>query len=496
MNRTRTTILSVLVPLLLLGTGAFTLDAGAADVAMLGNTPSRNMADQAQGLPTTWDPQSGANIKWTQEVGSQSYAGPVVAEGRVYVGTNNETPRDPSITGDKGVLMAFDADKGTFLWQLVHDKLAAGRVNDWPLQGICSTPYVDGEDVYYVSNRAEIVRADARGFADDENDGPFTAESKTSADHGDIEWQLDMINDLDVFPHNLAAGSPIVVDGVLFTVTGNGVDEGHINVPSPFAPSFLAVDAKTGKVLWEDATPGEKILHGSWSNPAYGVMGGKAQVVFPGGDGWLYSFDPKSGKLIWKFDCNPKDSQWRLGGAGTRNNIIAMPVIHNDRVYISVGQDPEHGEGLGHLYAIDGTMEGDVTEKGVIWHRGGEDFHRSMSTVAIEGDIVYVSDLTGFLYALDIDTGKEHWKYDTFAAVWGSPYVADGKVYLGDEDGDVVVLKTGKEMEVLSEVNMGSAVYTTPIAKDGVLYILSRKELFAIEEGAGKKPAPQAAAGR
>ena len=460
----------------------------AQEVAMYGGTPSRNMVSSETGLPATWDIDSGANVLWRQPAGSQSYAGPVVADGKVFIGTNNEGERDPKITGDKGNLMAFTAKDGEFLWQVVHDKLPDGRLHDWPLQGICSTPYIEGDRVYYVSNRAEVVAADIDGLTDGKNDGPFTAEKYKGKKDGDILWSLDMIGDLDVFPHNLAAGSPLVVGDLLFTITGNGVDEGHINVPSPFGPSFLAINKNTGKVVWENADPGEKILHGSWSNPAYGVAGGKAQVIFPGGDGVVYSFEPKTGKLIWKFDANPKDSVWRLGGAGTRNNIISTPVFYDGVVYIAVGQDPEHGEGGGHLWAIDASKTGDVTGKAALWHRGGEDYRRTISTVAIHDGLLYAADLSGFLYCLDAKTGKHHWTYDTFAAVWGSPFVADGKVYLGDEDGDVVILKAGTKMEVLAEVNMGAAVYTTPVAQDGVLYILSRKELFALKDGIPAKP--------
>ncbi len=158
-----------------------------------------------------------------------------------------------------------------------------------------------------------------------------------------------MIGELDVFPHNLAAGSPLIVGDLLFTVTGNGVDEGHVNIPAPRAPSFVAVNKKTGELVWESAAPGDEHPPRQWSNPAYGVIGGKPQVIFPGGDGWLYSFEPKTGKLLWKFDCNPKDSVWELGRRGTRNNVISTPVIYDDMVYIGVGQDPEHGEGAGQL---------------------------------------------------------------------------------------------------------------------------------------------------
>jgi outer membrane protein assembly factor BamB len=480
----------------LLGFSLAAVPAFAGEAGMFGGTPQRNMVSDEKGLPATWDVETGENVKWRQPLGSQSYGGPVVAGGRIFVGTNNEGQRNPEIVGDRGNVMVFDAASGEFLWQAAHGKLPAGRVHDWPLQGVCSAPYVEGDRLWYVSNRAELICADVQGFKDGENDGPYTSEELKSDIDEDVIWKLDMIGELDVFPHNLAVGSPLAVGDILFTVTGNGVDEGHINLPTPIAPSFIAVNKKTGELLWESAAPAGNILHGQWSNPAYGVMGGKPQVVFPGGDGWIYSFEPETGKLIWKFDLNPKGSVWELGGAGTRNNIVSTPVIYRDRVYIGVGQDPEHGEAPGNFWVIDGTKEGDVTGQAAVWHRGGDEFHRTLSTAAIADGLLYIADLSGFLYCLDADTGKLYWTYDAFAAVWGSAFVADGKVYLGDEDGDVAVLKAGKgksgEAELLAEINIGNAVYTTPVAKNGILYVASRNNLFALQEGArlsGGKPA-------
>jgi len=476
--------------LLLLSTALVALPVWADDAAtstekpaMYGNTFSRNMISPETGLPASFDVKSGENVLWTEPVGSQSYAGPVIHDGVVYVGTNNEGERNPEIQGDKGVVMAFDAEDGTFLWQIVHDKLPESKLHDWPLQGVCSTPFVEGDRLWYVSNRAEVVAADVDGLKDG-NDGMIKNEKIQGEKAGDVLWAYDMMAEVDVFPHNLAAGSPIVVDGIVYTTTGNGVDEGHVNVPSPLAPSFIAVDADTGELLWENAIPGEKILHGTWSNPAYGVVDGQAMVVVPLGDGWVYAHEPKSGELLWKFDANPKDSVWRLGGAGTRNNIISTPVIWDDKVYVGVGQDPEHGEAPGHFWVIDATKRGDITDSAVVWHRSGEDFNRTISTAAIDDGIVYIADLSGFLYALDAKTGEHFWTYDAFAAVWGSAFAADGKVYLGDEDGDIAILKAGKKLEVLAETNVGSAVYTTPVAEDGVLYILARNQLFALEDGA------------
>ena len=447
---------------------------------MYGGDLGRNMIANATNAPLSWDPETGENILWTAQLGSQTYTNALPYDGKIFIATNNEAERNPKLKGDRGVIMAFDQQTGKFLWQSTHEKLPSGMVNDWPLQGICSTPFVEGKRLWYVSNRCEIVCVDTEGFLDGENDGPYQDEENTSEIDADIIWKLDMIDELDVFPHNLAAGSPLIVGDILFTVTGNGVDESHILLPSPAAPSFLAVNKNTGEVIWEDNSPGEQILHGTWSNPSYGVVNGQPQVVFAGGDGWLYSFVPETGELIWKFNCNPAEAVWELGGAGTKNNIISTPVIYDNRVYLGVGQDPEHGEAPGHFWVIDATQKGDITETAVIWHRSGEDFHRTMSTAAIENGLLFITDLSGFLYCLDAATGQHYWTYDVFAAVWGSPVIADGKVYIGDEDGDIAVLKAAKTKELITEINMGSAVYSTPTFHNGVMYIASRTTLFAI----------------
>ena len=462
--------------------------ADEPEAVMFGHTPARNMVSDETGVPTKWDPETWENIKWVAELGSQTYAGPIVYDDHVYVGTNNEKVRNPKLKGDRGNVMAFDIETGEFLWQGAHPKLAAGRVNDWPLQGVCSTPAIEGNRLWYISNRAEVICADTEGFRDGENDGPYVDETETSDIDEDVIWKLDLIGELDVFPHNLAAGSPLLVGDIIYVTTGNGVDEGHINIPSSLAPSFVAINKSTGEVVWESAAPGEHILHGTWSNPSYGVVGGKGQVFFPGGDGWLYSFDPKTGKEIWRFNLNPEGSVWQLGGRGTKNNVISMAVFYDGLLYIAVGQDPEHGEGVGNLWAINPVGSGDITKTNVVWHLGGEDFHRTLSTAAIADGLMYNADLNGFVYCIDLKTGKKLWTYDAFAAIWGSPTIIDGKVYIGDEDGDVAVLKHGRKMELLNEVNMGAAVYTTPVAKDGVLYIASRTKLFAIEDGASPKP--------
>ncbi|MCH7595635.1 MAG: PQQ-binding-like beta-propeller repeat protein [Planctomycetes bacterium] len=455
--------------------------AKKGDWPMWGGSADRNMVSGEKGIPARWDAESGMNIKWKAPLGSQTYGNPVIVNGKIWVGTNNSGHLRSGIKGDKGVIVCLDEKTGRFLYQITHDKLPTGRVNDWPEQGICSAPVVHGNRIYYVSNRCEVVCADVEGFLDGENDGPFKDEKYKGSQDGDIVWVLDMFEDLEVFPHNLATCSPVMGDGLLFVATSNGVDEAHLNIPMPDAPDFLAIDMKSGKVVWEGHEPGDKVLHGQWSSPAYGVIGGKPQVIFAGGDGWCYSYEPKSGKLLWKFDLNPKDSVWELGGRGTRNAIIATPVIYDDKVFLAVGQDPEHGEGAGHLFAIDGTKRGDITETGRVWHVGGKDFHRTLSSVAIADGLLYAADLSGFMYCLDVKNGKRHWRYDVMAAIWGSPYVVDGKVMLGDEDGEVVVLQHGTTLKELATMDMLNSVYTTPVVSNGTLYITNRRMLYAIE---------------
>ena len=162
----------------------------------------------------------------------------------------------------------------------------------------------------------------------------------------------------------------------------------------------------------------------------------------------------------------------------TRNELISTPVIYENHVYIANGQDPEHGEGVGHMYAIDATKRGDITTTGRVWHY--DKIRRSISTAAIADGLLYISDFSGFLHCLDVKTGQPYWTHDTFAAIWGSPILIGDKVYLGDEDGDVIVMQHGKEKKVVAEMNMGSAVYATATPANGALFINNRTQLFAL----------------
>ncbi|MFN0052374.1 MAG: PQQ-binding-like beta-propeller repeat protein [Planctomycetales bacterium] len=487
-------------------------------------------------LPLTANVSSGKNILWSAKLGSLTHGSPVVANGKIYIGTNNGAgyvPRLPAQT-DLSCLVCIDAQTGRFLWQHANEKLAAGRAQDWEQIGVCATPYVEGKRLWYVNNRNEVCCLDTEGFRDGKNDGPFQKEPNAHEDEADVIWKLDLIGRFGALPHNAVSCSVTVLGDTLFVGTSNGVGESHRGA-DPAAPNFVALDKNTGAVLWWDRIPGSNILHGQWSSPAAGRLGGVDQVIFAGGDGWIYSFSPQGtgatgeeAELLWKFDCNPKTSIYKLEGA-TRCPIIAAPVIYDGLAYVGVGDDPEHGEGIGRLWCIDPTKRGDVSptivynkahplapiphqrlqacdpqrgdfermnpNSALVWQYEGsapvrfdEAMHRTLSSTAISRNLLFVSDLSGLVHCLDAKTGRAHWTHDLLASSWSTPLIAGNRVYIADLDGDVCVFQLSSQKNLLSEFNVGAPVYGTPTVGNGVLHLATSTNLYAIQEGGARTP--------
>jgi len=494
----------------------------AVDWPQWGGRAVRNMYSEERGLPAALgevrfksggdevDTANMKNLKWVAKLGSQSYGNVTVSGGKVFIGTNNDPGRDPRHEGDRSILLCFEEATGRFLWQLVVPKLASGKVNDWESLGLLASPTVEGNRVYIVTSRCEVMCLDVEGMANG-NDGPFKDEARyvikdiagaspiePGPQDADIIWVFDMMDELGVFPHNASNCSVLLVGDIVYTCTSNGQDWTHSNIPAPNAPSFIAVDKHTGKFLAEDdAKIGPHIYHGQWGSPTLAEPNGRQLIVFGGGDGVCYAFDSKpenpgdEGQLrtVWKFDCNPPEFKKDASGnpivypaAEGPSEINATPVFYKNRIYVAVGQDPEHGEGIGILTCIDATKTGDVTETARIWEYRG--IHRSISTVSIDPDsgLLFVGDFSGFLHCLDAETGKVFWTHDMKAHMWGSTFVADGKVYAGDEDGDFVVLAAAKEKRIISETNLGAPVYGTPIVANGAVYLQSNTHLFAFHD--------------
>jgi outer membrane protein assembly factor BamB len=471
------------------------------DWLMFGGSPARNLVNTtAKNIATTWDvtPGKEKNIKWKVDIGNRCFSQPVCANGKVYVATNNARPRDPKAKGFLAVLMCFDEKTGAFLWQNTHEMPPPKVLQQAKEDGLCSTPTIDGDRLYYLAPAAQLVCA--------------------QASNGKEIWKLDMMKDLKVFPHELTAGSPLVVGDLVFVVTGNGVDVNTEQLVAPDAPSFLAVNKKDGTVKWKSNLPGKNIVEGQWGNPAWAEVNGKPQVIFPGGDCYLYSLEPETGKLLWKFFCDSvkeaavakKTPHWQP------NYLVATPVVHENKVYIGAGMYPENPAGgkIGHFWCIDlvKAMQNasknkslDVSphddnfdpaaavnkDSALAWHYGGQImprpkfgrsvvFGRTASTAAVQDGLVYISEDSGYLHCLDAATGKKYWEHDLLAGVWGSPLWADNKVYIGSDNGEVHVLAHGKVKKLLAENDLDKAVQAPPAVANGTLYVVSKMRLYAI----------------
>ena len=377
-----------------------------------GSDPGRNMYSPAKNIPAEFEPgkfkknseeidmATTKNVKWIAKLGSQTYGNTVVAYGKVYIGTNNAGARDARFKDDKSVLLALDEKNGDLIWQFTVPKLASGKVNDWEYLGYLSAPFVDGNTLYSVTSRCEVVALSADGqkngntgaFKDEGQYmvGPGKPKVEVTSKDADILWRYDMMDELGVFPHNASNSSPLVLDDKIYVCTSNGQDWSHVNIPSPQSPSFIVLDKKTGALIGEDdAGIGPRILHGQWTSPSAGKVDGKWQIFFGGGDGVLYAFDPEPTKVgdtdtfktIWKFDAVPEDYKKDKTGKPYKypapegpSEIIATPVFYKDKIFIAIGQDPEHGEGVGrlHLHRSEGTQ-------------GGRDQYEGRARLGIQG---------------------------------------------------------------------------------------------------------------
>ncbi len=536
-------VAAVIALALAAGTYSATL---AADWPQWCGRDSKNLVTDAKALPTQFDvgevrkgktPRGASkNVLWTAKLGSQTYGGPVVAGGRIFVGTNNNKPRDGKYGGDRGVLMCFRESDGELLWQLVVPKLRpGGNFNgDYGKLGICATPAVDGDRVYVMTNRCAVVCLDVHGLANG-NDGPFKHEAQSYAwpinektiegpngpkvirepgkpvklgpTDADIIWRFDMMKEISCWPQDASACSVLVHGDYVCFGTSNGVDRSHRRVPYPDAPSFVMLDKKTGRLAAVDKSNiGANIFHGQWSSPSMGVVNGRELIFYGAGDGFCYAFDAKPElpedpngvgtiKEVWRFDCNPPSLrldekgkkiryQTKHGSKGVISpcECIGTAAFHEDRVYVSVGQDTLHGTAPGCISCIDATKTGDISRTGKVWMK--TDVERSLTTAAVADGLVYWADYTGRLFCIDADTGGTVWRHDVRDRIWSSPLVGDGKVYIGTKRGYLHVLATGREKKEIARIKLDTGLFATPIVANGVFYVATMTRLYAVRCGA------------
>jgi outer membrane protein assembly factor BamB len=292
------------------------------------------------------------------------------------------------------------------------------------------------------------------------------------------------------------------VGDLVFVATGNGIDDEE-KLVSPKAPSFLALDKRTGRLVWQTALPNVNTIQAHFSSPAFTDHGGRRQVIFAGGDGVIYSFVPETGELLWKCDCLPV--RGAKNDKESDNQFVGSPVIVGDKLYIGMGLAPDSPRAARSSYflCLDITKKGDVSlrsykakspenkDAALIWAFGGPtdpepergprvDFGPTVSTAAVHQGLIYIAESQGYLHCLDAATGSRIWVYDLAVQLHGSPYIANGQVYVGSEDGDIVLFNHMRAARIRATIDMEEYVRTTPVAANGVLYIATQSKLYAI----------------
>ncbi len=433
---------------------------------------------QAGNPPVDWDIATGRNIVWSVELGNDTFGRPVVAGDTVYVGTDNARHVNPDFQEESGVLMAFRATDGAFLWQDVAPRVERG-LREFVLPSTTSAPYVEGNRLFYVTAECQLRALDTQGFRDGENTGPYRKEIFQDNAAADIAWELDMCSRLGVFLHEASNSEVLPLGDLLIVSTSNGQNEGHTGVPSPRAPSLIAVDKHSGEVVWRAIGAGKQVLHGQWSSPVAANVNGRMLVLFGGGDGWLRAYDAASGHEVWRFDGNPKDARvLPRPGVLSRSSIIASPVFADGRVFLAMGQSPGHGNGPSLIYAINPNGQGDVTDSRVLWT--SREVGRVVGTPIVKDGLLYVGDLGGTVHCLDAATGAHVWKHETNEAIWGSLLLAGDRLYVGTVDGSMIVLRAGRQKELLAQIEMDAPVYSRPALVGDALYLATARRLYLI----------------
>lgn len=484
----------------------YSSQAQGKDSPQWGEKHTRNMISDETGLPTTFNVETGKNVKWSVSVGSYGYATPVVSKGKVLIGANNADQRDPRHEGDRGVLLCLNESDGSLCWQLVVPRIEGDRHNDWPMIGICSPPTIEDNRVYVLTNRSEVLCLDLNGQADG-NDGTFQGEGWYMAPSGefayevtskdaDIIWSYDLKLELGLSPHDSPHASILIDGDYLYLNTCNGVNYKHLETNALNAPGLIALDKKTGRLVAKDDEHfGPRIFHSSWSSPSMGEVNGQKLVFFAGPDGILYAFEAlsqttsreqvRSFNKVWQFDCDPTAPKKNIHNYLNNRNegpslSFGMPVFYKNRIYVTVGGDIWWGKKKAWLKCIDTTKKGDITDTGEIWSYTLE--QPSASTPAISNGLVYATDCGKNLHCVDAENGQPYWKHKLQMDSWSSALVADKKVYVGSRGNDFWILKEGKVLNVLDSIKLDSPIHSTPVASNGVMYISTTNRLYALKQ--------------
>ena len=386
--------------------------------------PNLNGVSGEKNLPWKWSVEE--NIAWKLALPSWSGSTPVIWNDRLFLNVAE---------GDDLYLWCVDRNAGTLLWK----KLLGGGNTKMRKQNMSSpSPVTDGKNVFVMTGTGIF-----KGF-------DFT---------GKELWSRDIQKDYGQFGLNWGyASSPLLLDDSLFVqvLHGSKTDD---------ASYVLRIDKKSGKTLWRVERPTTAIRESpdSYTTPTVLRQGKNAELIIAGGD-CVTGHDLATGKELWRANgLNPENNPYY--------RIVASPIVFDDIIYVPTRVRP--------LLALRAGGRGDITSSHVLWSTlNGPD----VPTPVTDGKFFYIVNDRGIIWCLDGKTGKEIYgperiKTGTYSS---SPVLADGKIYVTDEDGLTTVIKAGPKFEVLAENPLNDYCLSSPAISGGQIFIRTAQNLYCI----------------
>ncbi|MCA9248232.1 MAG: PQQ-binding-like beta-propeller repeat protein [Planctomycetales bacterium] len=366
--------------------------------------------------PLQWS-EAADNVAWKVEIDGLGWSSPVVADGQIWLTTATDEGRSLRV-------LALDIDSGKErLNSEVFHREEAGTIHAKNSHA-SPTPIIAGDRVF--------VHFGTYGTA-------------CLATSGSVVWRREI-----EYKHvHGPGGSPELVDNVL-VISCDGGDRQFV----------VGLDANSGQTLWQTERPeNPHAKKFAFSTPLAIEEGGANQVVSPGAGG-VSSYDPHSGREIWRVDYPEGYS------------VIPRPVRGLGMVFVSSSFDKPR------LLAIRTDGAGNVTESHVAWKldRGAP---HSASALLVDRELYIVSD-RGVAACLDAATGEVHWQERLGGNFSASPLLAAGRIYFQNEQGETTIILPGKQYQELAKNELPGRTLATPTPIEGALLVRTETALYRI----------------
>lgn len=400
--------------------------------------PSRDGRSAETNLPEKWSTK-GDNLAWRIPIGSRS--APVAFGNRLYI--NSPTPGDPSATQER--LIAIDAESGKIVWERKFSLF----LSDVPQhRASWASPAVDPEtgNIYMFTVAAQLVCV---------------------SPDGKILWDRSLTDEYGaVTTHGGRTTSPII-EGDKVILNTLVLAWGDLNRPGN---RYFAFDKKTGQTIWI-SSPQSRHYDTNYSTPVVGTIDGVRALVVGGTDGVYHALKVNTGEKIWSVEVS-------------KRAILNSALLKDNVAYITHGEENIDTTEMGLIAAVDASRSGVLAADAFKWKTRG--FLPTFASPVMDGDRLYTMDNSAIIGAFDLKTGTRLWEKTLGTLQKGSPVLADGKLYVGTENGKFYILRpSATGVEVLDEDVLGTpqspeAIVASPIVSDGRVYVTSMDAMYAI----------------